>query len=265
MTTEVAPPIEPTETVRGRAGGSAGQRGLTKSRRSAVFAGAALVVVVGTALGYVLTLSSGTSIAGDSPKQIGALMTAAVNKAGSVHIVTSLQAAQGKTATYVNDARSSSGREAVTFGGAKMTVLVVGGTGYLNANQSALTSLLQVQPSIARTFAGKWLSFSSDGQAYKALTQTLVLSSLLQQVTPTGAVSKLSHTTVNGRSVLGLHGALPGGLTGTLYVSTSGSPLPVEVVTTGGGSSTAVFGDWGESVNVTPPTGAIPGSEAGLS
>jgi hypothetical protein len=166
----------------------------------------------------------------------------------------------------VNDAATDSGRQTLTFGQARMTALVVGGTAYVKANQLALTSLLQVSPAVAQKFANKWLSFPSGDAAYKSLSQTLNLSSLLQEVTPTGTISKLSPSVVDGHSVIGLRGKLPGALGGTLYISTTGPPLPVEEVSpSSAGPTTAVFSDWGEPVNVTAPPGAIPGSAAGVS
>jgi hypothetical protein len=147
-----------------------------------------------------------------------------------------------------------------------VTALVVDGTAYVNINQLAMTSLFQAPAGVAQQFANKWLYFRSSDQAYKTITETLTLGSLLQQVTPTGAVSKLAPTVINGRSVIGLRGELPGKLSGTLYVSATGSPLPVEEISpTASGTTTAIFSSWGEPVNVTPPAGATSGSAAGLS
>jgi hypothetical protein len=235
-------------------------------RRAVFFTALALIAVGAGAFGYEISRGSESSITGDSPKQILALVNAAVQKEGSVHVATSLPSPQGGTATYVNDAATDTGRQTLTFGQARMTALVVAGTAYVKANQLAMTSLLQVSAPVAKRFANKWLSFPSGDAAYKSISQTLNLSSLLQEVTPTGTISKLSPSVVDGRSVIGLRGELPGELGGTLYVSTTGPPLPVEEVSPGsGGTTTAVFSNWGEPVNVTAPAGAIPGSAAGVS
>jgi hypothetical protein len=105
------------------------------------------------------------------------------------------------------------------------------------------------------------LSFASNGPGYKQIAQSLTLSSLLKEITPTqGLVTKLPTSIVTGQSVVGIRGQLPGGLGGTLYVPVTGSPLPVEEISNATrGSTTAIFSDWGESVIVTPPLHSTPG------
>ena len=232
-------------------------------RRSLLLAVMALIVLGGGGGGvlvYSLTHDSGTSITGDSPRQVIALATAAVQKAGSVHVVVSLQV-PGQTATYVNDTSVRSGRQVITSsGGVQVTTLVVGGTAYVRANQVGLVTLFQSPTDIAQRFANQWLSFGSSSQAYNPIAESLTLSSLLREVTPTSPVSKLAPSVVDGRSVVGIRGELPGGLPGTLYVSATGAPLPVEEVShASSGSTTAIFSEWGSPVHVTAPSGAISG------
>jgi hypothetical protein len=261
------PPVTvPEDMASHRAVPAPEERKQTMGRRAVFFTALALIAVGAAAFGYEISRGLESSITGDSPKQILALVNAAVQKEGSVHVATSLPSPRGGTATYVNDAATDSGRQTLTFGQARMTALVVAGTAYVKANQLAMTSLLQVSAPVAKRFANKWLSFPSGDPAYKSISQTLDLASLLQEVTPTGTLSKLSPSVVDGHSVIGLRGELPGELGGTLYVSTTGPPLPVEEVSPGsGGTTTAVFSNWGEPVNVTAPAGAIPGREAGVS
>jgi hypothetical protein len=188
-------------------------------------------------------------------------MTQAANQAGSVHAVTSIPV-QGETATYVNDTGTDSGTQTVTLGPAEVSARAVDGVAYVNANASAITGLFQGSAAAAQQFAGKWLSFPSSSPAYRSIVETLTLPSFLQQVTPAGSVTKLGSSVVEGQSVIGLRGALPGGFTGTLYVATSGAPVPVEeAMQTPNGITTIVFSHWGEAVNVSAPPDPIPGSE----
>ena len=65
---------------------------------------------------------------------------------------------------------------------------------------------------------------------------------MLTEVTPTRPVTKLAPSVVNVKSVVGIRGELPGGLPGTLYVSATGPPLPVEEVShDSSGTTTATF------------------------
>jgi hypothetical protein len=237
-----------------------------RKRRSLLPALVALCVVLGAGVAvYVLSQgSNANAVAGASPNQAVLLVTAAVRNAGSVHVVTSIQS-QGQAATYVNDTGRDSGKQVLTAGEAQVTALVVDGTAYVNANQLAMSEMFQGSPSAAQEFAGKWLSFPSSDPAYAKISPTLTLTSLLQAITPTGPLTKLSPSTVDGQSVIGIRGELPNGGPGTLYISSTGSPLPVEEVSGfAGGGTTSTFGGWGEPVHPTPPLGAIPGSETGL-
>ncbi len=117
----------------------------------------------------------------------------------------------------------------------------------------------------AQPFANKWLSFSSGSHPYQAISQTLTLSTLLQEVMPTEGISTVAPTVINGQPTIGLRGELPGKFMSTLYISTTGSPLPVEsVTTTPAGTTTAMFSEWGEAVNVTAPPAAVSVSSIGL-
>jgi len=235
------------------------RRGLSK-RQSPLLVVTAVIVLGGGVLAYSLTQGSTSEIAAASPSQAIALMTAAVHEAGSVHVVTSIQI-QGQTATYVNDSTSHSGKEIITAGTAQVTAIVVGGTAFVKANLSAMSEMFQTSAAGSQHFANAWLSLPSSDPAYNKIAQTLTLGSLLQQVTPTRPLTKLGPATVNGRSVIGVRGQLPGGGSATLYISATGSPLPVEEISgPSGGRTTSVFGGWGVSVNVAPPSGAISGS-----
>jgi len=220
---------------------------------------AVIVLIGGGVLAYSFSHGSGNSIAGDPPHRIIALATSAAQKAGSVHVVVSLQGPE-QTASYVDDTASDSGSQVITSsGGVQVTTLVVGSTAYVKANQVGLANLFQSPIDIAQRFANQWLSFGQSSQAYKPIAQSVTLSSLLTEVTPTGLVSKLAPSIVDGQSVIGIGGELPGGLPGTLYVSASGSPLPVEEVShTQSGTTTAIFSDWGSPVHIAAPSGAIP-------
>ncbi len=234
--------------------------------RSALMVLMTLIVLGGAgALTYSLT-SRSSSIVGDSPSTAIALATSAVEGAGSVRVVTTIQL-PGQTVTYVNDSTGQSGQQVISSSsGIRMTVLVVDGSAYLNVNPTAMTTLFRTPATITQRFANKWLSFPAGSQAYKSIAETLTLTSLLQEVTPVRPITKLPPSVINGQSAIGFRGELPGDLPGTLYLSSVGPPLPVEEISsTPKGVTTAIFSDWGEAVHVTVPPGAIAGTAAGLS
>lgn len=266
----VAPPArdESSEFFAGTFGGNAVAAHRLQRRRGRRAALGAALVLAGAAAGgayYLHEHPAVNAVAADTPIQAMALVSSAVDREASVHVQTTVPA-QGGAATYVSDTAAASGREAVTQGTSQLSSLAVAGTLYVEANQGALTSILRVPATAAHQLAGKWLSFPSTSAVYGTLVKNLTTGQLLQQMTPTGTVTKTAPTVVDGVRVVGLQGELPGGFTGTLYVSSTGSPLPVEeVFTTPVGPTTTMFSDWGESVDVTPPTDAVPGASVGLS
>ena len=70
-----------------------------------------------------------------------------------------------------------------------------------------------------------------------------------------GKLAKGSHTTVNGRKVIGVRDTTNGG---TLYVALTGNPYPIQIVKTGGTSGGQVnFDQFNQPVALTPPANAI--------
>ena len=225
----------------------------------------ALVVVVGgSALGFVLSQGSGSAIVNDTPDQIVPLATAAVRSSGSVHVVTVAQTQDGPV-TWVGDVGTNSGEQTIDAGSMQAKAIVVNGVTYFNANLEAMTKLLGVPAGVADRAAGKWLSLSPSDAASSQVGATLTVNSLLSQVTPHSPLTTLGQSMVNAQQVVGISGKLQGGLSATLYVSATGQPLPIqEIADTGNYNTTTTFSNWGEAVHPAPPSGAIPASTLGL-
>jgi hypothetical protein len=245
-------------------------RGLpSPKRRTVVLALAVLVIAAGVGVAYVLTRGSASSIDNDSPGQVLSLATAAAGKAGSVHAVTDLRGSGG-SATYVQDAGTNEGRLLITAaGGVRVSAVVVRGVAYVQASSAGWQLLLSASPNLAQQLAGKWLSIPSSNQLFGQIAQTITLSGLIREISPAKSISELPTTSLAGRAVIDIQGELPGGVLGSLYVPTTGNPLPVQELSRNkGGTTSTTFTDWGERFTVSPPLGAvpadsIPGLEAG--
>jgi hypothetical protein len=240
----------------------------TKGRRSSAWMiiAAAFVLVASAVGGFVFFggQSKGNDLTADSPSQLAAIVSTAVNKAGSVHVVTTIEKPDEPTVTYVNDVAGTSGQQVITAGGAQITTLVIGDTAYVKANELALTGLFQQSAADAQKYADKWMSYNSGGQAFQEATDTLTLGSLLHDVTPIVSGGKVSTSMISGKAVVGIQGDLPGGISGTLYVASTSPNLPVEEVShVSGAVTTTVFSKWGEAVNVSAPTDSVPGIDPG--
>ena len=156
------------------------------------------------------------------------------------------------------DSATGGGSQAYTIDGtAHANVLVVDGTGYFKGDKAALVSFFDFQPAIAGRYASQWISLrpgdSAGGTNYQAVTAGVTLASLAEELSLTGTLTLTAPTVVAGRAVIGVHGTVPAddgdppGTTATVYVATSGRPLPVsEQLTFSGGRATYTFSRWGE-------------------
>ncbi len=144
-----------------------------------------------------------------------------------------------------------------------LTALVVGPTGYIKANATALHHVIGLTSTQSSKYANAWLSFPTSNNGLAQLVTGLLNSQVPRELEMTGPFTYGTPTSVNGTSVLAIHGS-QGTQTGTvpvvLYVPASGRPLPVEEDTnpgSGGGSSaihgTVSFSSWGEKTSEQAP------------
>jgi hypothetical protein len=98
------------------------------------------------------------------------------------------------------------------------------------------------------------------------------MQTALPSITPTGHLRLGRATTFGGQAVIGISGSLTGAPLGatassTLYVTLTSDPLPVGLVTKVEASghpvstATVTMSDWGERLNVAPPTDTVPMTE----
>lgn len=91
------------------------------------------------------------------------------------------------------------------------------------------------------------------------MTSGVTLSSAIDQIIPTGRLTKETVGAVQGRQVVAVHGQIANSPPGTLYVSATGSPLPVEETAgDSSGTETVTFSNWGESVSLSAPATSVP-------
>ena len=169
--------------------------------------------------------------------------------------------------TYVGkDAGSQSVSIQQSAGTGTIAVTVIGSTAYFKGNSQGLT-LLGFGSSAARGEAGKWVSVTAaaNQNVYQSIAGGLTSSSVAANMSMTGPVSQLRKSKIAGQSVVGLKGnAAPAsgqqsGTSDTLYISASGTPLPVELVQDNPSSgNTYMYSHWGVAPRVNAPRGAVP-------
>jgi hypothetical protein len=137
-----------------------------------------------------------------------------------------------------------------------ISTVVVGSTGYVNGDATALHRVIGLTSAQSSKYAGTWLSFPASNQSLGQLVGGLLNSQVSTELQVDGPFSYGTATTVGGphaRALRGYVGPPSGGkVPVVLYVSANGTPLPIEEITNpkGTGASairgTVTFSHWGE-------------------
>ena len=194
---------------------------------------------------------------------------ASINAVGDqgVHFVS--HAKQGNvTFTVTGDTGTKSGVQTLTLKQGStvehMTVLLVGSTGYINGNTTALTDVIGLDKTAAKKYAGQWVSFGAAKQQYSDLTAGLLDSQVAGELKMTGPYHFGKTKTIDGKSATAIVGKVTdnsGDAVGsTLYVAASGPPLPIEQTTgpraKGPSPARVTFTKWGQHAE-PESTGAL--------
>jgi hypothetical protein len=145
----------------------------------------------------------------------------------------------------------------------QVSLVLVGPRIYVLANADALEQIVGLKTATAKSEADIWFYVPSTvTYLYDTLSDGLTVSSATAAVNLVGTVTVLPSRTVLGQHVVGLRQVSAEGIitaTETVYLRTTGTPLPVEVQNTYPGVSEAVaFSDWGQAPLAEAPNGAIP-------
>jgi len=220
----------------------------------------------------VLTAGPGTAGAAGTPSaqsEYQAVLKAVGNQ--GVHF-SSVASQSGVTIHVDGDTGATTGAQTLTVAKGSLaehvTAMVVGSTGYIKANATALHNVIGLTNAQSRKYAGTWLSFPATNSALGQLVGGLLNSQVASELQMSGPFSYGTATTVNGQKALAVHGSVST-QSGTkvpeiLYVAASGTPLPIEEVTnpknTGGSSAihgTVTFSHWGETTTKTAPGASV--------
>jgi hypothetical protein len=250
-----------------------------------------VVALVGAGIGVALGGgSNGTSTTTSSTPNAAAagparqLLRSALAAAGGIndfHYVASstVSGGNGYSQKTVGDAGPSSGKQVITIGAQRFTVIVVGTACYLKGNASALVANLGLSSAQAAAHAGQWISLAKTDAPYASVYAAVTAPSAIADNITITATSVLAPTTVDGRQVQTVTGSIaptriagqtiaPKG-TASLAVRARSPHLPVRYVEAGTENhqksvSTVTFSRWGEAVAVTAPTNAVAYSSLGV-
>ncbi len=184
-----------------------------------------------------------------------------------VHFV-SVASQNGITIHVTGDTGASSGAQTLTVTNGKLTervaATVVGSTGYVKANSTALRDVIGLSTSESNKHANQWLSFPTSNSGLDELVSGLLNSQVSAELQMSGPYTYGATTTVNGQRAYAVRGTVKtqsgSNEPVVLYVSATGKPNPIEEVTNPSASShssaihgTVSFSNWGEKLSQKAP------------
>jgi hypothetical protein len=211
---------------------------------------------------------AGTAPPPGSATAVVAASLAALKAGRAVHITISTVLSNGSI-TYSDDATPDGGRQYITLStGGDVTVLYVGGVGYVQGDAQGLAGFIQVPISQAQSLAGRWIAVHPGQElgadSYADIVAGITLSSVASEIALAAPLTLTAPATVAGQRAIGVQGRVPASQQTpasarvTLDVAAAGSrPLRETVVASGGYKSTTTFSDWGESVPLSAPQHSV--------
>lgn len=241
--------------------------------RKAGLAAAGLLLAAGSSL----ALPAGTASAASRPTSPKTLMAAALRTAGketSVHFVaTSRVGTRSITVTASAAAKAAVQTISIAEGKTKGRVRArfVDRVVYFQGDKVGLEVYLGMPSTLAPKYAGKWISFSPSTQDYSAIAKSMTLSTALSQISVDKPFGGGRDSTVDGEPAVdvtgttttfsskGNHGKA------TLYVSATGTLLPIRYVGTGREdkqreTGQVTFSDWDAKVKPVKPSSSVAAS-----
>ncbi len=233
-------------------------------------------VATAGALGLLMAsavLGPAASAAGATSPSAQAKYEAAIQAVGHQGVHFDSTASQGNvTIEVTGDTGATTGMQKLVVQNGSVTevvtAMVVGSTGYINANSAALHHVIGLTNAQSSKYAGKWLSFPTSNNGLNELITGLLNSQVSSELQMSGPYRYAAPATIAGQRVLAIRGSETtqggGNVPTTLYVRATGTPLPVQEVTNPGHSGgksaihgTVTFSHWGEGTNEHAPAHAV--------
>ncbi len=187
--------------------------------------------------------------AAQTPARIVALATAAAYGAASVHVAGSIVGEGQPISLNMELEAQKGGMGRVTLGDLTVELVNVDRAMYIKAPAAFYASF--AGPAAARRLAGRWLRGSNEVGPLAPLRSLTSLRTLLgSTLAAHGVLTRGAITTVGGQQAVGVSDAIAGG---TLYVATTGTPYPLEIVKPGPAGGKLVFNRWNQPVSIAVP------------
>jgi hypothetical protein len=194
--------------------------------------------------------SSEHGIAAKTPAQIVALANAAAAGGASVHVAGSILSEGKPISLNMELVAGQGGQGRVSLDGISFRLVGVDDAVYVSGDTAFYTRFAGA--AAARVMRGKWLKGAQAG-ALRSLASLTRLGSLLRSALSShGPLARAADATVAGQRAVAVRDTARGG---TLYVASSGTPYPLEIV--GRDGDRLVFDRWNQAVTLSVPVDAI--------
>jgi hypothetical protein len=193
-------------------------------------------------------------IASKSPTEVIEAVKVALRTAGTFHLSGSGTSSGDLFTVDVRvDSKDNKAKGTLGLNGDQLQLIVIGTAIYVNAPPSFYEGNGATKAQAALV-GGKWLKSSTSNADFAEFTEFTDIDKLL---TPDAEVTKGETTTVNGQPALALIDGKGTEGEGTMYVRTTGDPLPVQIKGGGKESGSLNFDDYGTPVDATAPADAV--------
>jgi hypothetical protein len=223
----------------------------THSRLRRALASVLLAVLIAVAVAACGGGSSGSGIAGKPAASIAVAAGKALNKAKTVHVSGTVRSGGQSIAIDMSVVSGKGARGTMTLAGQPVQVVTVGPKLYLKAGTAFWK---HYAGSFATLVAGKWLEVATATTGASSFAGLLnlhaVVGRLLAQATGNRGLTKGKQTTINGQNAIAV---TQGG--NALYVATSGTAYPLELLTKAGGH--IFLSHYNEAVSLAAPSPVV--------
>jgi hypothetical protein len=212
------------------------------------------VLVLGTILaGCGSSGSSGNGVASKTPTQIIEAAKVAAAGAVSAHVSGSIVSEGKPISLDMELVAGKGGKGRISVEGLAVNLIQVDKAVYIEGSTAFYSHLAGA--AAAQLLQGKWLKAPATSGNFSSFSSLTNLGKLVgSSLSSHGTLSRVAATTVDGQKVVGVTDTTKGG---TLYVATTGTPYPIEIVKRGAGGGTIVFDRWNKPVTLAPPTSSV--------
>ena len=221
----------------------------TPSRLAALIAATFAVVLSGCGS----SSPSGNGLASKTPTQIIEAAKVAAAGAVSAHVVGSIVSEGKPISIDMELVAGKGGKGKITLEGLDVQLIDVDKAVYINGSQAFYSHLAGT--AAARLLQGKWLKAPSNSGNFASFSSLTSLDKLVgSTLAAHGKLAPAGKSTVEGQPVVGI---TDDSKEGTLYVASTGTPYPLEIVKGGHDGGKVVFNRWNKPVTLAPPANAI--------